>query len=109
MPELINWTRSPLVVTGEDGKRITIEPGKSKPVNGNFSNHPWVKKGRLEIVGSRDSGHVQTEGDEGGASSSEDPERLRLQYQNIFGKPPHKNAAAATIQKKIDEWKSQSE
>lgn len=100
MPELINWTRSPLVVAGEDGKRVTIEPGQSKPVNGDFSNHPWVKKGRLEIVGTKSIGQDEDE---------DELERLRIQYQNIFGKPPHKNSGAESIQKKIDEWKNQAE
>lgn len=99
MPELINWTHSPLVVTGEDGKRITIAPGESKSVNGDFSDHPWVKRGRIEIAGMKTA---DKDGDD-------DLERLRIQYQNIFGKPVHKNAGAEAIRKKIDEWKSQSE
>jgi|GEM_PF-4643702 hypothetical protein len=101
MSELINWTRSPLVVTGGDGKKVTIEPGKSKPVSGDFSHHPWVKKGLIEIAGMK-----STDSDDG---DDHDLERLRMQYQNIFGKPAHKNAGAETIRNKIDEWKNQSE
>ncbi|MBZ7262480.1 hypothetical protein FMK81_13285 [Klebsiella oxytoca] len=127
MPELINWTNSPLVIQGSDGQRVTIPPGKSRHVEGDFSDHPWVKKSRLEIVKGKGSSAPETtalvddlgldgdskvndgkDGDTGQNVAAAELEKLRTQYQNITGKKAHHNASAATLRQKIDDWRNQS-
>lgn len=98
MQMLINWTTSPIVVVDEEGGRITLRPGDGKPVSGDFSDHPWVKKGRIEVT--------QGAGPEpGGDAADNELETLRQQYRNIFGKPPHKNAGKAKLRQEIEKWR----
>lgn len=98
MQTLINWTKNPIVVVDENGDRITIKPGQGKPVEGEFKNHPWVKKRRLEIA---ESDEIASE------SGGDDQERelLRQQYRSIFGSEPHGNSSAKTLRQKIEEWR----
>ncbi|MDZ7320746.1 hypothetical protein N4G41_03765 [Kosakonia sacchari] len=103
MQTLINWTKNPIVVADENGDRITIKPGEGKPVAGDFKNHPWVKKRRLEIYSSEVS---ESSGD---AETDEELEVLRAQFKNIFGKPPHKNAGKAKLRQEIDKWREEQD
>lgn len=103
MQTIINWTKSPVVVADEDGKRITIPAGQGRPVKGDFSNHPWVKKRRLEVSQSSDESLDAVEGDD------QELDELRTVFYNIFGKKAHKNAKAETLRQKIDEWREGQE
>lgn len=103
MQTLINWTKSPVVVVDENGDRITIKPGQGKPVAGDFQNHPWVQKDRLEISSS------EVREASGGAEVDEELETLREQYKNIFGKPPHKNAGKAKLRQEIEKWREEQD
>ncbi len=100
MQTIINWTNSPIVLADDDDKRITLAPGSSKPFNGDLTDHPWVKKGYLEIG---EPGKGDGQGDD------DDIEALRQRYQNIFGEKPHANTSKATLLKKIEEWQSQAD
>ncbi|EOL9120173.1 hypothetical protein ACM93F_001076 [Enterobacter ludwigii] len=99
MQTLINWSRSPLVIVDENGDRITIKPKEGKPVAGEFKNHPWVKKRRLEIAS------AEEREDSGGAEVDEELNALRAQFESIFGKPPHKNSGKAKLRQEIDKWR----
>jgi hypothetical protein len=101
MQTIINWTKSPIVLTDDDDKRITLFPGKSLSFNGELSDHPWVKKGYLEI-GSSSAVHPEEE-------DSEDIEAIRQRYQNIFGEKPHANTSQSTLLKKIEDWQNQAD
>ncbi|MDH6632521.1 UNVERIFIED_ORG: hypothetical protein M2355_001812 [Lelliottia amnigena] len=100
MQTLINWTKNPLVVVDGNGDRITIKPGEGKSVSGDFKNHPWVKKSRLEIVSQEDR-------EESGYDA--ELEALRQQFQNIFGKKPHGNASADTLRQQIEKWREEQD
>ncbi|HED6269634.1 hypothetical protein [Enterobacter cloacae] len=103
MQTLINWTKSPVVVADENGDRITIKPGEGKPVAGDFKNHPWVKKRRLEISSPEER---ETSG---GDDVDEELEALREQFTNIFGKPPHKKAGKAKLRQEIEKWREEQD
>lgn len=102
MQTLINWTKNPIVVADENGDRITIKPGQGKSVEGDFKNHPWVKKGRIEIT-------TQDENKSEGGGSDPELEMLREQFRNIFGKNPHGNASAETLRQKIEQWREEQD
>lgn len=101
MQTIINWTKSPVVLTDDDDKRLTLLPGKSLSFNGDMTGHPWVEKGFLEIGSSGASG--QDEEDD------ENIEAIRQRYQNIFGEKPHANTSKSTLLKKIEEWQNQGD
>ncbi|MGP2977756.1 hypothetical protein ACTVLL_11485 [Serratia nevei] len=103
MQTLINWTKSPIVVVDENGDRITIPAGQERSVNGNFSRHPWVKEGRLEVTKGKDA-NDRREGE-----SDDELDMLRSQYTGIFGKKPHSNAGKEKLRKEIDKWRSQQD
>ncbi|RTQ01293.1 hypothetical protein EKN38_13030 [Enterobacter sp. WCHEn045836] len=98
MQTLINWTKSPIVVVDDGGRRITLQPGQGKPVAGDFSDHPWVKNNRLEVAEAKVASAHTGEADE-------ELETLRQQFENIFGKPPHKNAGKAKLRQEIEKWR----
>ncbi|TNV22835.1 hypothetical protein FH968_01975 [Buttiauxella sp. B2] len=106
MQTIINWTKSPVVLTDDDEKRITLRPGKSLSFNGDLTEHPWVKNGYLEIGG---TGMKDTGGVGGQHDDEDDIDAVRLRYQNIFGEKPHANTSKATLLKKIDEWQHQAD
>ena len=103
MQTLINWSKSPLVVVDENGDRITLKPGEGKPVAGDFKNHPWVKKRRLEISSAEER--------ESPGSDEVDEElvALRAQFESIFGKPPHKNSGKAKLRQEIEKWREEQD
>ncbi len=103
MQTLINWTKNPIVVADENGERVTLKPSEGKPVAGDFINHPWVKKGRLEISSSEEREAS------GGAEVDEELAALREQFKSIFGKPPHKNAGKAKLRQEIEKWREEQD
>ena len=88
------------MVVDENGDRITLKPGEGKPVVGDFKNHPWVKKRRLEISSSEER---EESGDDA------ELEALRQQFHNIFGKKPHGNASADTLRQQIEKWREEQD
>lgn len=102
MQTLINWTKSPIVVVDDNGRRITLKPGQGRDVSGDFSDHPWVKTNRLEVTQAKGiPDHV--------GEVDEELETLRQQFGNIFGKPPHKNAGKAKLRQEIDKWRENAD
>ena len=91
------------MVVDENGDRITLKPGEGKPVAGDFKNHPWVKKRRLEI-----SSFEERE-EPGGDEVDEELVALRVQFESIFGKPPHKNSGKAKLRQEIEKWREEQD
>lgn len=101
MPELMNWTNSPIVVTDASGARFTIPAQGTTKVEGDFSQHPYVLSGELSIDGEL----VAQDPDDKGSEL----QKLRTRYKAIFGKSAPPAAKADTLIKKIEEWQEQQE
>lgn len=90
------------MVVDDSGRRITLKPGQGVDVSGDFSDHPWVKKKRLEVT------QAKVIPDHAG-EADEELETLREQFKNIFGKPPHKKAGKAKLRQEIEKWREEQD
>ena len=95
MAELMNWTNAPIVVTDEHGKRHTIPSMGEATIDGDFSNHPYVKSGDLSLDGAVVAPTAEF------APKGDELQQLRTRYQSIFGKPAPSAAKAETLRKRI--------
>lgn len=99
MAELMNWHTAAVVVTDKHGERHTIPAQTTADVEGDFSEHPYVKSGLLSL-----DGEVVSNKDEKSTL-----EQLRVRYKSIFGKTPPPAAKAETLQSRIEKWQNQQE
>lgn len=100
MVELLNWHKAPLVVIDKNGKRHTIASGESKKVDGDFTNHHYVKNGFLSVDGELVAKNTDTK---------TELEQLRERYKAIYKKPAPPAAKAESLRQRIEEWQDQEE
>lgn len=94
MAELINWHTAPLIIKDENGKRHCIPAQGSADIEGDFDDHPFVKKGWLSVDGKRVSPSL---------SEKEKLQQLRERYKTLFGKAAPSAAKAEKLSELIDE------
>lgn len=99
MVELMNWHTAAVVVTDKHSERHTIPAQGTAKVDGDFSEHPYVKSGLLSLDGEV----VATE------DKKSELEQLRLRFKSIFGKAPPPAAKAETLLARIEEWQNQQD
>lgn len=104
MPTIINFTSQPKVLVCSSGKRVTIPAGKGTFVEGDFTAHPWVVKGWLEIA--KDNAETGPQN-----NTEADPElvTLREQYLAIFGKKAHPRSGKEKLREEIEKWRQESD